>query len=273
MTRFSKLSGAGNDFIALAEPRQEPTASQIAAWCHRGTSIGADGLFVLARRDEHVRMRHFNSDGRPAALCLNGTRCAARLAFHLGWATGEVLVETDAGTFAAAEAGGHEVELELPSPDAAPRAVELRLGDTPWSGWQVEVGVPHLVLLWERPMGDAPVDTVGRALRAHPALDPDGANVDFVAFPRPGDMEIRSFERGVEAETLACGTGVLAAAVVALGNGLAELPLTALTRGGFAIGVRAAERAGQWLMRGDARLVVQGTLEPGATAAPRPPVW
>ncbi|HEV7786777.1 MAG TPA: diaminopimelate epimerase, partial [Thermoanaerobaculia bacterium] len=92
MTRFYKLSGSGNDFLALAEPWETPSAERIRAWCRRGVSIGADGLFVLRRAGggetggAGATMDYFNADGLAADLCLNGTRCAAQLAFHLGWA-------------------------------------------------------------------------------------------------------------------------------------------------------------------------------------------
>lgn len=266
MTRFFKLSGGGNDFIALAEPRREPAPERVAAWCRRGVSEGADGLFVLARDGDGVRLRHFNSDGAPAALCLNGTRCAARLAFELGWAGESVSVATGAGRFRATRAGADTVALELPAPSERPRRVELEHGGERWSGLFLLVGVPHLVLAWDRPIGEAPVDTVGRALRAAPSLGPEGANVDFVTLPSRQRMEIRSFERGVEAETLACGTGVMAATAVVLSEGTAELPLEALTRGGFPIRIEEGERQGYWVMTGDARVVAEGELKRGAEA-------
>src|SRR5215213_2345877 len=100
MTHFYKVSGSGNDFLALAEPFETPAPETIRAWCRRGVSLGADGLFVLRRAGGGASMEYFNSDGYPADLCLNGTRCAAQLAFHLGWAEGTVQVTTGAGAFA-----------------------------------------------------------------------------------------------------------------------------------------------------------------------------
>lgn len=92
-----RLSGGGNDFLALAEPRTAPDERQIRSWCRRGLSLGADGLFVLRRQGTDVAMDYFNADGRIAELCLNGTRCAARLARHLGWCESEVRLITGAG--------------------------------------------------------------------------------------------------------------------------------------------------------------------------------
>ncbi len=85
MRHFFRLSGGGNDFLALVEPIDDPQPDQIRAWCRRGLSLGADGLFVLDRSPDGARMRYFNADGSAASLCLNGTRCAVRLARHLGW--------------------------------------------------------------------------------------------------------------------------------------------------------------------------------------------
>ena len=118
MTPYFKLSGGGNDFLAMAEPAGDPTPDQIRRWCARGTSEGADGLFVLRREGSGVRMTYSNADGNRAALCLNGTRCAARLAFYLGWAAGSVTVATDAGKFRATNATEQTIELEMPRPIA-----------------------------------------------------------------------------------------------------------------------------------------------------------
>jgi len=274
MRRYFKLSGGGNDFLALAEPEAEPTPTEIASWCARGLSVGADGLFIL-RRLKHggARMRYFNSDGRPAALCLNGARCAARLAFVLGWADGTTRIETDAGGFDARDAGLHDVEIEVPAPSRDPAHLRLTHDDVVWDCWRIEVGVPHVVVIWDRPMVDAPIASAGPVLRRDTALGKGGANIDFARFADRHRLEVRSFERGVEAETLACGTGVLASIGVGVFHGRAELPVTALTRGGFEIRVSPSNRPGHWLMTGDARLVASGELADGATVAPSAPDW
>ena len=160
MTPYYKLSGGGNDFLALAEPELDPPPEQIAAWCTRGLSAGADGLFVLRRLGEDgIGMRYFNADGRSAELCLNGTRCAARLAHELGWTDGPMTVETGAGAFLARPVGAHEVEVELPASTAEPKHLRLDHQDTVWDCWSLDVGVPHLVIFWDRPMADAPLDS------------------------------------------------------------------------------------------------------------------
>ena len=118
VTDYFRLSGGGNDFLALVEPGREPSADQIRAWCARGLSLGADGLFLLRRSPAGARMDYFNADGRPAALCVNGTRCAARLALELGWAADDLVVETGAGPVAARRAADDAIALTLPVPTA-----------------------------------------------------------------------------------------------------------------------------------------------------------
>ena len=276
MSAVYKVSGGGNDFLALAAPERDPSADEIRSWCARGLSLGADGVFTLHRIDSgDVRMRYWNADGQPAALCINGTRCAARLALHLGWANGSFRVSTDAGVFAARAVAPTEIALQLPAPDELPRKRLVEVGGRSYEGWFVIVGVPHLVLVWHESLAQAPVGTLGAELRAHSEFAPAGTNVDFVRFPTPHRMEIRSFERGVEAETLACGTGVLAATAVGLQLNLAQLPLAASTLGGFELtvdGQTVDSALRNWSLAGDARILgtVELTPEAGLPAPPAP---
>jgi diaminopimelate epimerase len=271
MIPFFKLSGCGNDFIALAEPTSPPTAAEIRAWCRRGVSLGADGVFSLRRlAGAVVEMRYWNSDGGEAALCLNGTRCAARLAFHLGWQRDRVTVRTGAGDLLARDLGGGAVAAEAPRPGPA-RALVLATADGSFEGWLVDAGVPHLVCFRDAPLEEVPIERWGPPLRHHRDLGPAGANVDFARLHGPRELSIRSFERGIEGETLACGTGVLATAAAALAAGRAELPLRAVTRGGFTLevlGPATGSSVERWELAGDARLVAAGTLFAAAGALP-----
>ena len=224
-----------------------------------------------------VKMTYFNADGDRAPLCVNATRCAALLTFHLGWATDRVTMMTGAGEIKAIRTGEFEVALELPPPPRAiERTVEVDGGKKRILGWFVDTGVPHFVLEWPENLAAAPVAELGPVLRSAPAFEA-GANVDFVRIVSPHRLEIRTFERGVEGETLACGTGVLAAAAVAVQLGRADLPLEALTRGGFELSVdgEVAEDGSiaAWTLAGDARLVAEGVLSAGALAIPDPPLW
>jgi diaminopimelate epimerase len=218
-------------------------------------------------------MRYWKADGRPAALCVNGTRCAARLALEAGWGAEAILVETGAGALRARPAGPTGVALELPAPEGLPRRMAPELAQGPLEGWLVQVGVPHFVVVWPTSLADCPVARLGAALRRHAEFGEAGANVDFVRFPGPFRLEIRSFERGVEAETLACGTGVLAAAAVGLQLNLLKLPARALTRGGFELTVEGEtvdSAPSRWSLAGDARIL--GEVEIGAEAGlPSPP--
>ena len=276
---FLRVSGAGNDFLALAEPAAAPSGDDIRAWCRRGVSLGADGLFVLRRRQGSgaagraaVEMDYYNADGGLADLCLNGTRCAAQVAFHLGWAAQEVEVVTGAGPVAARWVDEAAVAVELPRPGAG-EEVEVEAAGRTVRGTYLVVGVPHLVVDWPDGLARAPLAELGPPLRRHPRF-PHGANVSFVRAPAPDRLEIRTWERGVEAETLACGTGVLAAVAAGLAQGRLALPVEVLTAGGFRLTVAAAaDSTERWSLAGDARVLAEGRLLPGATQLPGPVMW
>lgn len=297
MTAFFKVSGSGNDFVALAEPAADPAPEQILAWCRRGVSLGADGVFAVRRtgrragdggngaggdgdesggdrggggRGAEVSMAYWNAGGDAADLCLNGTRCAAQLAFHLGWARSEVRVHTAAGAFRARRLDAERVAIDLDVEVAAPRELAVEIDGTPRAGWMVTVGVPHFVLPWTGDLDEAPVVELGRALRWHAAFQPAGTNVDFVRFADSRRLEIRTYERGVEDETLSCGTGVVAAAALGLALGHLDGPVAAGTRGGFELIVDRDPTTRRFTLAGDARIVAAGTLLPGASAGTPP---
>jgi diaminopimelate epimerase len=277
VSRAFAVSGGGNDFLALVEPERDPTAAEIAAWCARGVSLGADGVFALRRTPAGAALRYWNADGRQAALCVNATRCAARLALELGWGEGEIVVATGAGAISARRTAPTEIALGLPPPERrperrAPAVAWPALEGTTIGGWFLEVGVPHFVVPWPESLAGCPVATLGAALRHHAGFAPAGTNVDFVRRVDRHRLEIRSFERGVEAETLACGTGVLAATAAGLATGDLALPVVALTRGGFELAVAGEVDGGfplRWTLAGDARILA--ALEPTPEAALSPP--
>lgn len=266
---YYKLSGAGNDFIALVEPAMRPGEREIQAWCRRGLSLGADGVFTLEREAGFVRMVHYNADGSRAELCLNGSRCAAALSFHLGWAIGDLHLATDSGVLRARLAGRERVAIELPDIVGEPAAHTLTFGGKAYPGWLLSVGVPHFVLPWPEDLTRAPVDGLGKILRAHPDLGDAGANVDFVRFTSSDRCELRTYERGVEAETLACGTGVVATVAAGVTAGELGTPAKVLTAGGYELVVRAKP----WVLEGDARILARGELLDGASTVPSPPEW
>jgi diaminopimelate epimerase len=279
-SRFFKLSGGGNDFIAFARPDRDPKANEIRALCRRGVSLGADGLFVLRPDAGGVRMDYWNADGSPGELCLNGTRCAARLAFHLGWEEDLVVIITPSGRILAHPQETDTITLDVPLPPGPAEQISVQLESGPWQGWRTRIGVPHFVVEWPRSLTDAPVEQLGPALRHAPDF-PDGTNVMFVRFPvqeTPGEsvLEVRSFERGVEAETLACGSGILASTQVGIQVGRLSFPVEVVTPGGFPFSVNGSAPHGQlasWSLTGDARVLAEGELQQSALIETIAPEW
>lgn len=274
-TMVYKMTGSGNDFV-MVDARHTTLAdwsvADIRAVCARGTGIGADGLVFVGPGSEPgpdvVRMIYFNSDGSRAAMCGNAALCSTQLAARLGLARPQhMTLETDAGTYesrCAPASDGDRAELHL-APVPAPVAVPgLALDSGERQAVLGTVGVPHLVILADD------VDCVdvagrGRMLRSDPVLGPAGANVNFISRGgRSSEWRMRTYERGVEDETLACGTGAVAAACAVADWGLAELPLTFWTRSGRRLEIRAKRGADGlyddvWL-GGEARLVIRGVI-------------
>lgn len=260
---FYKMSGSGNDFVMVDAMREPPGGlaepAAIQAICARATGIGADGIVFLEPTDlADFRMTYLNSDGSRADLCGNASLCSARLATELQIVRQtEFAVETDAGVLGARLVGGApEVDLREVT-DVRPRLpFRLEPGEQ-WIGFAL-AGVPHLVV---RVDDVSVVDVVGRGrpLRHEPSL-PQGANVNFVSPRRAGGWSMRTFERGVEGETLACGTGAVATAILLAEAGEAQERVTLTTRSGRDLTVRLRQTVGGWnpSLSGEARLVFQG---------------
>ncbi len=270
MHRFYKMTGSGNDFVML-DGREHSLASwpaeRIAAVCARQTGVGADGLVLLTPEGPGtVGMRYFNADGSFAAMCGNAALCSTRLAAHLGLASGTgMTLRTAAGDVRSRCAGdGSEAEINLPAVEPLSR-VEVVCQDGEHQAWLGLVGVPHLIVLVDD-VDRLDVVERGRQLRFDPALGPDGANVNFISPPTATGEPwlIRTYERGVEGETLACGTGTVAAALLLVQMGRTALPLVFKSRSGSLLSVRAAPTAvggfdDVWL-RGEGRSVFEGFL-------------
>jgi diaminopimelate epimerase len=270
-TVIYKMTGSGNDFVMLdgrfTTPERWP-ATRVAAICDRRSGVGADGLVILTPDGPgRVRMTYWNSDGSRAAMCGNAALCSTRLAVYLELAEpGELCLLTDAGVVPGRSNGaGDGAEIRLP--DAEVPAAVPGLEPVAGESWLVlgTVGVPHLIV---RVDDIERIDLLGRgrALRFHPLVGQAGANVNFVA-PGEGGCEpwaIRTYERGVEAETLACGTGTVAAGIALAARGEATLPLRFRSRGGPELLVRAtltdAKASDVWL-GGQGRLLFRGVWE------------
>jgi diaminopimelate epimerase len=218
--RFYKTSGAGNDFVLLSGlPRGRSGAALARRLCDRRRGVGADGLLVLSRRRGRVRLDYWNADGS-AAFCGNGSRCGALWAASRGWTKGRrFTLDTARGPLAVSLTGRGRAEVAMPHPDRLRLGLKLRTSAGPLTVHFIDTGVPHAVVF----VPDAEkvdVKTLGRELRFHKAFGKAGANADFVS-ARKGALRLRTYERGVEDETLACGTGVVAAAAVARALGKA----------------------------------------------------
>jgi diaminopimelate epimerase len=271
-TAFFKMTGSGNDFVMLdgrTSPAEDWTGERIAAACDRRSGIGADGLVTLTPESGGVRMLYWNADGSRATMCGNAALCSTRLAATLGMAQGgAVRLFTDAGPVDGRCVGdGDAAEIRLPDaplPGPVP-LIPLERGER--ACWLGTVGVPHLIMLVDDPEA-VDVEGRGRALRHHPAGGPAGANANFIGRPPSpqGPWLIRTFERGVEGETLACGTGTVAAALALAAHCGFDLPLEFRSWGGEPLLVRARIDSGRatdvWL-GGQGRLVFTGVWQGG----------
>lgn len=265
---FWKMHGAGNDFILMDHTRSAVgpiTPPQIRDWCQPHTGIGADGLIILQpprSPQHHFRMQFFNPDGAEASMCGNGARCVARFAYDQGIAPLIMHFETGAGHMQAT-IKDREVTLEMPVPTTMQLGQELLLDQQLQAFDFADTGVPHAILVC--PDVDL-IDIIhmGSAIRRHPHFSPDGTNVDFVQILPGNHLRIRTYERGVEAETLACGTGVAAAAVVTACRGLVQAPVQVQTAGGDVLTV-SVETNGNAITRlqltGPAVYVFEGSVD------------
>jgi diaminopimelate epimerase len=263
------MSGAGNDFVVIDSREADALGDGLASWtrrvCRRGVSVGADGVLVVGpSTDGRIRVAFLNPDGAPA-FCGNGSRCAARFAFLEGLAPESMVLETAAGDVPA-RLVGDRVRLVLPGPRAG-EVMEVECGGTVLAGRLVHAGVPHFTVA-VADAGSAPLETWGPALRRHPRFGVEGTNVDVVE-RRADGVAIRTWERGVEGETLACGSGAVAAALAARLLGWTDPPVRVLPRSGIPLLVDLTGPAGApaaAILEGDARVIFDGALSPEATA-------
>ena len=235
---FSKMSGHGNDFIIIdARDRHttEDWSERARVWCRRRTSIGADGILIIEpSSDADFRMRIFNADGSEAEMCGNGVRCMAAFAAREGIAESRMVMETIAGPIGAS-VQDDVVAIQLTNPSSVKDEGFLDIDGTSRSFYFINSGVPHTILFGER-IAEMPADEVartGHAVRFHPVFAPEGTNVDFVELLEPGRIRVRTYERGVEEETLACGTGAVASAIISSGfRGAGDPPIRVEMPGG-----------------------------------------
>ena len=257
---FTKMHGAGNDFVvvddrALLFPVDD--SKFVRRISLRRTGVGCEGVILIQPSEvADLRMRFFNPDGNEVEMCGNGARCFARRAFELGAAPSTMQIETQAG-LVRAEVLDDQVRLTLTDP------LDWRMGLD--AGLEqlvdfVNTGVPHAVVRVET-LADLDLPRVGSALRHHELFAPNGTNANFVEVEEDATLSIRTYERGVEAETLACGTGATAAALIAARNGWVDLPVVVHCAGGYDLMIGSDEDG--TTLAGGAETVFEGEIEYG----------
>ncbi len=264
---FTKMNGSGNDFIII-DHRSHFLAEFslphfVQALCRRRASVGADGVIFIEPSDHaDFKWRFFNADGSEAEMCGNGGRCVARFAYEKGITAERLSFETLAGTIHAAVINNRvRIQLPLPHGLCCNRAIEVQ--GSQYNVHTVTTGVPHAVLIVDN-LEKVAVRDLGRAIRYHPDFHPAGTNVNFVQLVDAQTLYIRTYERGVEDETLACGTGSVASALIGAAIGKAISPVQVTTRGGEILTVSfqkdGASSFGEVYLEGDTCLVYEGTL-------------
>lgn len=211
---FIKMVGAGNDFIVIDPQADLDYIKFTQAICSRHTGVGADGVLVVDKSSKSdYRMRIFNADGSEAEMCGNGARCmAVHISSHLKPSRKLFGMETLAGEIMA-ETEGELARVRLSNPkDYMPR-LNITVANQKLEVHFIDTGVPHTVVFVDG-LQEVDVNSLGRLIRNHPRFAPRGTNVNFVERAREGMVAVRTYERGVEAETLACGTGSVASALI-----------------------------------------------------------
>ena len=266
MLRFTKMNGAGNDFVMIDNRAGDLqlTPEQIARICDRHRGIGADGILLMEKgaNGADFRMRYYNRDGGEAEMCGNGARCFARFANKVAGAPDKISFETPAGMIRA-QLHGESVTLQMSDPTDLRLNVALGIDGEDAIVHYINSGVPHVVVPVSR-VDVVHVCTQGAAIRRHEMFSPKGANVNFIQKLSPNEIAVRTYERGVEDETLACGTGVVASALIFAATEKAPGPISVIVRSGSELRVDF-ERAGQNFrdvtLSGPAEFVFEGTIE------------
>jgi diaminopimelate epimerase len=266
---FWKMHGSGNDFILIDNRadriRDEEMRHLVERTCRRRESVGADGVIFVTKSDQYdFGWRFFNADGGEVEMCGNGGRCVSRFAFLKGIAGRKMTFGTLAGPISA-EVRGRRVKVLMPKPEGLTLNVDLG----PQDAWEhvdlINTGVPHVVVQ-VADLSGYPVKEEGKRIRFHTLFAPEGTNANFMKVLGPDVLEVRTYERGVEDETLACGTGAIACALTASVRGMVNPPVSVKTRGGeelvihFRGGGPATDQFEEVWLEGNTSIVYQAQL-------------
>ncbi len=265
---FFKMNGSGNDFIIINNREkivedlvEIPIEEFVQKVCKRGLSVGADGLILIEKDDTYdFRWRFFNNDGSEVEMCGNGSRCAARFAYLNGIAPLNMKFSTLAGVIEAQITGLNTVMVQLTNPKDYKEEIKLDGIEMPASF--INTGVPHVVYFVDN-VDTVDVKEIGAKTRYHEYFKPEGTNANFAEVVDKNTIKLRTYERGVEDETLACGTGATAAAVIAILKGKCESPVSVLTRSGKILKIYVyadGSNIKKVYLEGDALLTYIGTM-------------
>lgn len=272
--RFTKMTGSGNDFIIVDNRDGAIDADNcrdlVSRACRRKLSVGADGL-ILIENDPEVdfKWRFFNADGGEAEMCGNGARCAARFAHLHGIVIKPLMAFRTMAGIIEAEISGEKVKIRVTEPHSQELDICLDAEGQTHCLHFINTGVPHIVIFQDNAaaLESADVFHLGRTIRHHPRFQPAGSNVNFAFVQDPHHVSVRTYERGVEDETLACGTGSIATALLASAKGIASSPVNVATRSGETLTIHFETFSNQGAMQfrkvyleGDAKVVYVAEL-------------
>ena len=264
---FYKMSGCGNDFIIIDNRRSVIAETDMTAFivgiCRRKMSVGADGVILIENSDTvDFKWRFYNADGSVAEMCGNGARCVARFAYMNGITGPEPAFETLAGIVSASVSKTGLVKIKMTNPVNLELDRQIILNSGKYAIASVNTGVPHAVMVVED-IQETPVKDMGREIRFHPDFAPAGTNANFVSVQPDQIVAIRTYERGVEDETLACGTGCVASALITSRKFALPSPVTLLTRSGGYLRIFFTTHQDTFsdvYLEGDARLIYRAEL-------------
>jgi len=267
--KFTKMSGAGNDFIVIDNYNKKInlTARQIEAICRRRFSVGADGLIMIEKsfKNYDFYMRFFNNDGKEAEMCGNGGRCAARFAYLKKHARKKMEFLAKDGPHKAIITKKNIAKLKMIEPFNMKLKIKLKIKNKIFTGHYLNTGVPHFVIFVKN-LEKLDVYNLGREIRFHKFFAPHGTNVNFAQ--KINDIYfIRTYERGVEAETYACGTGATASAIIINKLTNEKSPIVLKAKGGLLKVFFKKDNSGYidvWL-EGPANIIYEGKLNKEAT--------